>query len=157
MNGTLIEALGDRRIVFLDTSPIIYFIQEDQKYLHLVDPLFQAIGEGRLEGYSSIITLVEVLTKPLKENRKELAGQYREVLNKASNFVMFSVDERTAERAAQLRAAHGLKTPDAIQAATALLNGAEAFVTNDGDLRRVNGLHVLKLSEFGAQGLPDPH
>ena len=45
--------------------------------------------------------------------------------------------EDIADRAAQLRAEHGLGTPDAIHLATALECGAEVFVTNDRDLPAV--------------------
>jgi len=47
-----------------------------------------------------------------------------------------------------LRVAYGLKTPDAIHMATALLNGAQAFVTNDAGLKRVNELDVLVLEDY---------
>jgi predicted nucleic acid-binding protein len=46
-------------------------------------------------------------------------------------------------RAARIRADHGLRTPDAIHAATALNSGAAGMVTND--------MHMLKLEsrDFG--------
>jgi len=47
-----------------------------------------------------------------------------------------------------LRVAYGLKTPYAIHVATALLNGAQAFVTNDAGLKRVNELDVLVLEDY---------
>jgi len=52
------------------------------------------------------------------------------------------------EQAAQLRAATGLKTPDAVHAATALVVGASLFVTNDPAFRRVDNLPVTVLSEL---------
>jgi predicted nucleic acid-binding protein len=42
-----------------------------------------------------------------------------------------------AARAAQIRATHGLRTPDAIHAATALQSGASGIVTNDAGFRRL--------------------
>jgi len=52
------------------------------------------------------------------------------------------------ERAAQLRAATNLKTPDAIHAATALEHGCTLFVTNDSTFRRVPGLPVTILADL---------
>jgi predicted nucleic acid-binding protein len=51
------------------------------------------------------------------------------------------------EAAARLRATTGLKTPDAIHAATALAAHNTLFLTNDSDFRRVPGLPVTLLSE----------
>ena len=52
------------------------------------------------------------------------------------------------ERAAALRAATNLKTPDAIHAATALIEGCTLFVTNDALFRRVPGLNVTVLRDL---------
>ena len=57
------------------------------------------------------------------------------------------------EQAARLRAMTGLKTPDALHAATALAVGSTLFVTNDGGFRRVAGLPVAVLNEVAN---PDP-
>jgi predicted nucleic acid-binding protein len=44
-----------------------------------------------------------------------------------------------------MRAAHRLKTPDAIQLATARRSGATAFLTNDNHFDGVAGLEVVTL------------
>jgi PIN domain len=49
---------------------------------------------------------------------------------------------------ANLRATLGLKTPDAIHVATALLNDSMLFVTNDSAFRRVADLNVTMLNEL---------
>ena len=48
------------------------------------------------------------------------------------------------EKAAQLRA-HGLKTPDAIHAATGLESGCKLFLTNDAGFLKVPNLPVVIL------------
>jgi predicted nucleic acid-binding protein len=52
-----------------------------------------------------------------------------------------------ADRAAQLRGGLNLKTPDALQAATALAAQATGFVSNDPVFKRVTDLDVLVLDE----------
>lgn len=49
------------------------------------------------------------------------------------------------ERAAELRAQHGFKTPDAIHLATALVQAADVFLTGDAGLTRCPGLQVVVL------------
>jgi predicted nucleic acid-binding protein len=55
------------------------------------------------------------------------------------------VSVEVAEVAAQLRATQNLRTPDAIQIATALRGGATFFLTNDARLAAVQSLQVLVL------------
>jgi predicted nucleic acid-binding protein len=77
-----------------------------------------------------------------------LADQYRRILLNASHVTTVSVSEAIAEEAAQLRARHGLRTPDAIQLATASRNGASAFLTNDTDLPELASLQMLVLKHL---------
>ena len=50
--------------------------------------------------------------------------------------------------AAQLRAATGVKTPDALQVVAALAVGCTAFLTNDRDLPKIPSLRILQLSSY---------
>jgi predicted nucleic acid-binding protein len=58
------------------------------------------------------------------------------------------VTDDIAERAAFLRAHYNLKTPDAIQVATALVSGSRAFLTNDENLASVKGIDILVLDQL---------
>ena len=53
--------------------------------------------------------------------------------------------------AADLRARFNLRTPDAIQVATAIIAGAQAFITNDARLKSVTEIPVLLISAFAPQ------
>jgi predicted nucleic acid-binding protein len=53
-----------------------------------------------------------------------------------------------ARQAAHIRAEFNLRIPDAIHAATALITGATALITNDAIFRRVPGLEVVLLDEM---------
>lgn len=53
-----------------------------------------------------------------------------------------------AETAAQLRAKYGLKTPDALQIATALEHHADYFLTNDHRLNSVTEINVITLLDI---------
>ena len=47
-----------------------------------------------------------------------------------------------------IRAAYGIKTPDSIFLATAFEEGVEAFITNDLQLRRVEGIDYIILDDY---------
>ena len=47
-----------------------------------------------------------------------------------------------------MRAEHTLRTPDALQAATALACHATGFISNDGAFRRVDDLEVIVLDDM---------
>ena len=53
-----------------------------------------------------------------------------------------------ADMGARFRAEYSLRTPDAIQAATALNGGASGFVSNDPAFRRIEGLEVTILDDL---------
>jgi predicted nucleic acid-binding protein len=92
------------------------------------------------------LTLTEVLVHPLRLGKVELAEQYRDIVLDQENLITLPVSVEIAEVAAQLRATQNLRTPDAIQIATALQGGATSFLTNDVRLAVVSDLEVLVLN-----------
>jgi predicted nucleic acid-binding protein len=52
-----------------------------------------------------------------------------------------------ADRAAQLRAEYRLKTPDAIQAASAMSCGATGFICNDRGFQKMKEIDCLILDD----------
>jgi len=72
--------LKDGSSVFIDTAPIIYFIEENPSYSPIVSNLFGKATEGSIEVYTSVISVIEVLTKPYKMSRTELVKSYKDFL-----------------------------------------------------------------------------
>ena len=135
-------------IVGLDTAPLIYLIEESSTYLPIVRPFFEAVDRGDIHVVTSILTLTEVLVHPLRHGNKQLADSYRRILLQANHITTVPVTEAIAQQAAQLRAVDGLRTPDAIQVATAVQAGASFFLTNDRALSRLTSVKVLALDQF---------
>jgi predicted nucleic acid-binding protein len=77
-----------------------------------------------------------------------LQQQYQELFLNSQGFETQNINPDTAILAADLRARYNLRTPDALQIATALQSGCQAFLTNDTTLKRVTELTVLVLSEI---------
>ncbi len=134
--------------VGLDTSPLIYYIEEHPAFLPKIKPFFEAAVRGDFRIVTSFITLVEVLVHPLREGRPELAEEYRNILLQSAEITAIPLDEGIAEEAANLRARHNLRTPDAIQLATAIRSGASWYLTNDANLAAVPGISVQILQNL---------
>jgi predicted nucleic acid-binding protein len=135
-------------MVGLDTAPLIYYLEEHPTYLPLVDPFFDALARGDLHAVTSTVTLIEVLTQPLRHGDAALAAQYRSLLLNNQGLGMRAISVAIAEEAARLRATYRLRTPDAVQLATALDAGASAFLTNDARLAAILELRVLVLDQL---------
>ncbi|WP_423146811.1 type II toxin-antitoxin system VapC family toxin [Rubrolithibacter danxiaensis] len=137
------------QVVFLDTSPLIYFMEGISIYQKKLSELFLLHDKGYFTLITSVLTLLEVLVQPLKLNRTDLVEQYKKILTDSSGLKVADVNVGIASEAAELRAKYGLKTPDSIQVATALVHNAKLFFTNDKRLRVIEELKVITLSDFG--------
>lgn len=137
-----VSALG------FDTSPFIYFVEQHPSTFDLMKEIFSRVDVGTLTGYSSVITLTEVLTLPKRLQQTKLADDYQDLLLNSRNFNLVPINATIAEMAADLRARYNLRTPDALQIAASLSVGCAAFLTNDLALQRVTELRVLALSQM---------
>lgn len=135
-------------VVGLDTAPLIYLIEQNETYLRNVRAFFQAMSQGEFQVVTSTLTLTEVLVHPLRSGRLELAHQYREILLDQANLSIVPVSVAIAEVASELRATRNLRTPDAIQIATAIQEDATFFLTNDVRLTAVPDVTVLVLDNL---------
>jgi predicted nucleic acid-binding protein len=137
------------KLVAFDSAPLIYYIEEHAEYLAITDELFGLLDSGAARGMTSVLTLEEVLVKPLKEGREELADQYRQVLTNSTNITLHPIDESVCETAARMRATYGwLRTPDALQVASAINHQAQVIITNDDRWQRLTEIEVAILSRF---------
>jgi predicted nucleic acid-binding protein len=134
--------------IFLDTSPLIYYIEGHSSYQNVLAQVFEAADAGKVLLLTSSITLLEVLVKPLREGRHELAVQYKEILLNASGIIVNGFDIEISIKAAELRAKYNLRTPDAMQLANALWFGAKFFLTNDLKLKIVSEVRTVTLEDL---------
>lgn len=134
--------------VALDTQVFIYFIEENERFLRLVKPLFEAIDHGTLRAATSALTLMEVLVVPYRNGNSALADRYEALLTRSRGLRCVDIDRSVLKAAAQLRANFKLKPPDAIQVATALVARCSAFLTNDRRIPPIPGLKILQLNKY---------
>lgn len=146
--GQLGESIKRFRRVSIDTNLFVYLMERNRDYFDSVKELFNAVESGKVFAVSSVLLMTEVLSKPLMDGDKGLADRYMAFIGTFPNLELREVDRRIAFRAAKLRAKYGLKTPDALFVATAIEEKAEAFVTNDIRLRKVDEIEILVLDDF---------
>lgn len=137
--------------IALDTSPIIYFVEANPQYAPLATIIFQKISQGSLLGFTSTISLTEVLVFPMYRQIPALQNAYYQLLRQSRNLSLVDINAEVATKAASLRAKYkenNLRTPDALQLAMALEANCPAFVTNDKRLSIVQELDVIVLDDF---------
>lgn len=134
--------------VFLDTTPIIYFLDEDINYAEKVERIFSEILESSKMIVTSTITCTEYLTYPYRTGNTEKVKVFFEFLTDCEIMIR-SIDVEIAMKAAQIRAEYkDFKTMDCLQLATACIQGCDLFLTNDRQLRQFKEVKCVVVDEF---------
>ena len=146
---TLSHELRQIKTIFLDTAPIIYYIEAHPHFGHIAKVAVDAFQSGELIAFSSVITLAEVLPKPIQLGREDLARKFAEFLRKGKNFNLIEISADIAEKAGRLRSKYPvLRAMDAIQLSTAIDVDVDAFLTNDKKLKQIKEVKVLFLKDY---------
>lgn len=124
--------------MLIDTPAFIYFPEQHPRYHPLAEELFRRVEGGRLSACASMLVLTELLVPYYRNGDPTRAAGLSAAVRSIDNLSMVSSTAPAAERAALLRARHGIRTPDAVHAATGLLHGARWLVTNDAALKRLS-------------------
>jgi predicted nucleic acid-binding protein len=133
--------------IYLDASGFIYSVERIEPYRTLPEPMRRQAQAGQFVIMSSELVVLETLVKPLREGDTVLEQLFRTLLH-TREVQLIPATLSLWEHAAHLRATTGLKTPDALHAATALNVGSTLCITNDGGFRRVEGLPVVVLDDL---------
>ena len=127
--------------LFLDTSPIIYFIEKHPIYFPRVHPILQAIDVGVVTAVTSPITLAECLVAPFHLHRPQLQLDLTDILTNGKNTVFEPIEAIHAINAA-------LTLTDALQVAVAIATGCDSLLTNDRTLKRIDVINVYLIDEL---------
>ena len=140
--------LRRHRRIALDTSVFIYQLEANARYLALTDQIFTWIERPGGKAVTSTITMTELLVQPYRAADQQQADEFYVLLSTYPNLEWIAPNLEIADRAAKLRALHGLRTPDALHAATAVHAGATGLVTNDPVFERVKDFETLLLDKL---------
>lgn len=140
---TLADHLVGARLIFLETAPVIYFVEGNPAYMQLVAPVFDRIDSGALQAVTSPVTLAECLVHPFRAGNKDAVRAFSDLIVNGANTTFRKIYEQISLLAAELRARHNFTLGDAFPVGTALAAECDALLTNDPVLKRITGLDVI--------------
>ena len=109
-----------------DADVLIFAASDDHPSGRPVRSLFE-VGDSSI-GVGSVLLLPEVLASVRREGRRDQLLRLATLLGRLD---LLPVDLATSEVAVELAARHRLKPVDAIHLATAVVAGADRFITNN--------------------------
>ena len=130
--------------VLLDTVALIYFLEENARYSKKAEAIFGRIESGDLQGVMANLVFAELLVPLYRTGDPQAAAGLTNRLINFHNLEIIPLTTEISMEAARLRADHGLRTPDAIHGATAIITQASGMLTNDKRLKvlRKEGLSI---------------
>ncbi len=134
--------------LFLDTAPVVYYVERNPTYFDRVQPIFNQVDIGNLTVVTSPVTLAECLIHPYRLGLISLQQSFFDVITRADHTTFQPIHVAVGQQAAILRANYNLTLTDALQVATALAASCDAFLTNDRTLQRVSELQVIVLNDL---------
>lgn len=139
--------MKDSRQIFLDTAPIIYYLQRSEKYYTNMQYFWENYVD--FDYVTSTITITEYLTYPYRQKELKLINYFNMFIEDMDIGVR-EIDRSIAEKAAQIRAEYStFKTMDSLQLATACITGCEIFLTNDKQLKQFKEMKCVLVEELG--------
>ncbi|MHB8637407.1 MAG: type II toxin-antitoxin system VapC family toxin [Fimbriimonadaceae bacterium] len=119
MNARPGRKVGYERV---DASTIIYAFEGVAQFANLQTGLLDLLDDEEMTAITSELSSLKVLTGPRKAGNRLLETTYRAFLAPSPVMLTEPVSSAVLEKAIDLRATYGLKTPDAIHVATRQLH-----------------------------------
>ncbi len=139
--------MGLIHTVFLDACTIIYWVEaNDPWYKSLQQTLHDIQQEhGQIRLAISDLSRLECLVKPLREQQVGTVTLYEKFFTHPQLYIQ-TLTSSVIQEALKLQVSHTLKTPDTLQAASALvLDPLCTFLTANSDFERISQLNVRLL------------
>jgi predicted nucleic acid-binding protein len=135
-------------IAFFDTSALIYLIEGREPFAGKVRKELTSVAKKYPDLVAAVsrLTWLECRVGPMRANDSAALASF-DVFFARPDLTWVELTRDVIELAAAIRARCGLKTPDALQAASCLQLGADhVFLTGDSAFKRVGGLKVRVLT-----------
>lgn len=133
--------------IALDSNIFIYALENQEELGNLSRNLFSELNKPNYQLLTSVLTVQEVLVGAYKENLGSKVTEYLEFISGGGKITIVDFTREIAIISAQVRADHPkVKTPDAIQLATAISQDAKIFYTADKKLpNKIGKLEIRSL------------
>lgn len=152
------SALAPGSLICLDTNCLLYYFKGEMPWADSLRPVFEAKDGGDVRLFTSSMTLAELLARVDPSDQSAMLSAVRQY------FDLVPVDDNIGIQAASIRRASNLgnaarppvKTPDAVEMATAGETRSLLFITNDEQLTRMpQTVKALYLKELALDWLED--
>lgn len=134
-------------IAFFDASALIYLLEGKPPFGQRVRQALAPLTEAHPDLGTAISRIIwlECRVGPLKADDTAVLASY-DAFFARPDLVWVELTKDVGELATAIRVRHGLRTPDALQAASGLQLGPDhIFLTGDRAFKRVTGLRVMLL------------
>ena len=151
-------ALTPGSLICLDTNCLLYYFKGEMPWADSLRPVFEAKDGGDVRLFTSSMTLAELLARVDPSDQSAMLSAVRQY------FDLVPVDDNIGIQAASIRRASNVnnaarppvKTPDAVEMATAGETRSLLFITNDEQLTRMpQTVKALYLKELALDWLED--
>lgn len=135
-------------IAFFDASALIYLLEGKEPFAGRVRAELAAMERSHAGIGSAVSRLswLECRVGPMKANDLATLALF-DAFFAHPDLVWVELNREVVELAAAIRVRHGLRTPDALQAASCLQLGPQhLLLTGDTVFQRVHGLNVIVLT-----------
>ena len=134
--------MTDFKRVFIDTAPIIYFLENSSLYMELMETFFARCMKEHIQ----IVT--SALVSPYRNGKMEYVDNFKRFI-KYMDIEVVDIDSIIAERGAVIRGRYkSFKATDALQIATAIEKKCDMFFTNDKQLRQEKELPCMTIEDI---------
>lgn len=134
--------------VFIDTAPIIYYLENSSLYMDSIKKFFTMCIEQNIQIVTSAITIEEYLVFPYVSGQMEFADNFKRFIE-YMNIEVVDINFKIAEQGAKIRGQYkNFKAMDALQIATAIVSGCDMFFTNDKQLRQEKELPCMTMEDL---------
>jgi len=140
--------LVQAKVCGVDSMIFIYLFEQNPRYYSWVKTLFDLTEQGKIQLVTSVITPIEILSTPGLTDKPSQIKLYLEFFKQMNNLTVADISWETVELSSSLRRKHGLRTPDAIQFATAQVHSAPIFLTNDKHFSKLESNKILLLNSL---------
>ncbi len=134
--------------VFLDTTPLIYFLDNDMNFGEKARCILEEILLSGKTIVTSTITCTEYMVYPYRTHNQQKIDVFFDFVTDCG-IAMIPINLEIAKKAAQIRAKYtSFRAMDALQLATAVCTGCDTFLTNDKQLRQFDEIKCVTVEAW---------